>query len=114
MNITFTIIARHRRPLCAAGVKSDGQVLTEQQIIKASRWHWILIPCGSTMTLQRVTTGVEKIRMKYQNANRLLATVTLDSLQYHPDTNTASPHLSVSAGPVVEVKAAERRSRESA
>ena len=35
----------------------------------------------------------------------MLATVTLDSLDYRPDTNDASPHLSVTAGPVVEVKA---------
>ena len=43
--------------------------------------------------------------MKYQSANRLLATVSLDSLEYDPATNSASPHLSVTAGPVVEVKA---------
>ena len=106
VNITFTITARHRARFAPPAVQSDGQVLTEAQIIKASRWHWILIPRWQQITLQRVTTGVEKIRMKYENVNRLLAAVTLESLQYHPDTNTASPHLSVTAGPVVEVKAA--------
>ena len=105
VSITFTVIARHRARFALPVVKSDSQVLTEQQIVKASRWHWILIPLWQHLTLQRVSTGVEKIRMKYQSANRMLATVTLDSLEYHPDTNVASPHLSISAGPVVEVKA---------
>ena len=106
VNITFTITARRRARFAPPAVKSDGQVLTDRQIIKASHWHWILIPKWQQLTLQRVTTGVERIRMKYQNANRLLATVTLDSLEYSPGANTVSPHLSVTAGPVVEVKAA--------
>jgi outer membrane protein assembly factor BamA len=105
VNLTFTITARHRARFAAPVVKSDNQVLTDQQIIKASRWHWILIPMWRKLTEQRVTTGVERIRMKYQNADRLLATVTLESLQYDADMNSASPHLGVTAGPVVEVKA---------
>lgn len=105
VNITFTITARHRARFAPPVVKSDNQVLTEEQIVKASRWRWILIPKWQQITLQRVTTGVEKIRLKYENANRLLASVTLDSLDYHSGTNNASPHLSVTAGPIVEVKA---------
>lgn len=105
VNITFTITARHRARFTSPVIKSDQQVLTDQQIIRASRWHWILIPLWQQVTLQRVTTGVERIRMKYQNANRLLATVTLESLQYDSEDNRTSPHLSITTGPIVEVKA---------
>jgi outer membrane protein insertion porin family len=105
VNLTFTVTARHRARFAPPVVKSDGQVLTDKQIIKASHWHWILIPKWQQLTLQRVTTGVEKIRVKYQNANRLLATVSLDSLEYSSQSNSVSPHLSVTAGPVVDVKA---------
>jgi outer membrane protein insertion porin family len=105
VDLIFTITARNRARFSAPVVKSDSKVLTDQQILQASRWRWILIPKWQYLTQQRVTTGVERIRMKYQNANRLLATVTLESLQYDSGTNSASPHLSATAGPVVQVKA---------
>jgi outer membrane protein assembly complex protein YaeT len=104
VNITFTITARKRARFSRPVVNSDNQVLTDRQIISASRWHWIFIPLWQQLTLRRVNSGVERIRMKYQSVNRLLATVTLDSLVYNSSTNTASPHLSVAAGPVVAVK----------
>ena len=94
VNISFTITARNQRARFAAPyVKSDNQVLTEQQIIRASRWHWILIPpVKQQVTLQRVNTGVEKIRVKLPEAdNWLLATVTLDSLAYNEDDDNVSP-----------------------
>jgi outer membrane protein insertion porin family len=105
VDLTFTITARHRARFATPVVKSDSQVLTTGRIIDASRWRWILIPMWRQITQQRVTTGVERIRIKYQSANRLLATVTLESLEYDAETNSASPHLSVTAGPVVEVNA---------
>ena len=105
VDIIFSISAGKRARFASPNVKSDTQVLTEKQIIRASRWHWILIPLWHQLTLQRVNSGVEKIRLKLQGNNRLLATVSLDSLSYNDDTNNVSPHLSISAGPVVELKA---------
>ena len=105
VNLTFTITARRRARFAPPVVNSDHQVLTEKQIIKASHWHWILIPLWQQVTLQRVNTGIEKIRVKYENANRLLATVTLDSMDYDKATNRSSPHLTVAAGPTVELNA---------
>jgi outer membrane protein assembly complex protein YaeT len=105
VNITFTVSARHRARFAAPVIKTDNQVLTDQQIIRASRWHWIIIPLWQQITQRRVNTGVERIRMKFQSASRLLATVSLDSLDYDRATNTASPHLSVTAGAIVNVTA---------
>ena len=105
VSITFTITARHRARFAMPVIKGDDQVLSTPQIVRASRWHWILIPKWQQLTLQRVTSGLEKIRMRYQSANRLLATVMLDSIEYNAANNSASPHLSVSVGPIVEVKA---------
>jgi outer membrane protein assembly complex protein YaeT len=105
VNITFTVSAHRRARFAMPVIKSDNQVLTDKQILRASRWHWILIPRWEQVTQRRVTTGVERIRMKYQSANRLLATVTLDSLDYDASTNGASPHLSISAGAIVAVTA---------
>jgi outer membrane protein insertion porin family len=105
VNITFTVTSHRRARFTQPVVKSDNQVLTDEQIVKASRWHWILIPLWQQITQRRVNTGVERIRLKYQKANRLLATVNLDSLDFDAATNTASPHLSVIAGPTVDLSA---------
>ncbi len=87
VNLTFTITARHRARFSDPAIKSDNQVLTDQQIVRASHWHWMFIPLWHQVTQQRVNNGVEKIRMKYQSANRLLATVSLDSVD-HDETRT--------------------------
>jgi outer membrane protein insertion porin family len=105
VDISFTISSGKRARFASPFVKSDTQVLTNQQVIRASHWHWILIPLWHQVTQQRVNSGVEKIRLKLEGANRLLATVSLESLSYNDDANSVSPHLSISAGPVVELKA---------
>lgn len=105
VNVIFTVSCGRRARYGPPSIKSDNQVLTKSQIVRASRWHLILLPLWHQVTQRSLNTGVERIRMKYESANRLLATVTLDSVEYDEASNSASPHLSVVAGPVVAVAA---------
>jgi outer membrane protein assembly complex protein YaeT len=106
VNIIYTVTAKHRARFSPPVIKSDNQVLTGQQIIHASHWHWIIIPKWHQVTQRDVNTGIEKIRMKYENVHRLLATVSLESMDYHPASNSVSPHLAITAGPTVDLQAA--------
>ena len=56
------------------------------------------------MTESRVQTGLERLRKDFQKGDRLEAKVTLDKLDYHPATNTATPYLTIDSGPIVEVR----------
>ena len=56
------------------------------------------------MTENRVQNGLERLRKDFQKGDRLEAKVTLDKLDYHPDTNTATPYLTIDSGPIVEVR----------
>ena len=56
------------------------------------------------MTESRVQTGLERLRKDFQKGDRLEAKVTLDKMDYHPATNTATPYLTIDSGPIVEVR----------
>ena len=105
VNIVFSVSTSKRARFAPPVIKSDTQVLTDQQIIKASRWRWILLKKWHQVTQQRVNNGVEKIRLKFQDTHHLLATVLLESMDYDPESNRASPHLAITAGPSIVVKA---------
>ena len=49
--------------------------------------------------------GLDNVRSKYQNSERLLATVQLESLKYDAAANRAIPNLNIDAGPKVTIKA---------
>jgi outer membrane protein assembly complex protein YaeT len=81
--------------------------LTDKEI-KATGWHSgfgpIRLPGWRDVTESRVQTGLERLRKDFQKGDRLEAKVTLDKLDYHPDTNTATPYLTIDTGPIVEVR----------
>ena len=80
----------------------------KESAMKATGWHRgfgpIRLPGWREVTESRVQTGLEKLRKDFQKGDRLEAKVTLDKLDYHPATNTATPYLTIDSGPIVEVR----------
>jgi outer membrane protein insertion porin family len=92
------------------GVELAGLInFPKEAAIKATGWHRgfgpFPLPGWREVTESRVQTGVERLRKDFQKGDRLEAKVTLDKLDYHPVTNTATPYLTIDSGPIVEVRA---------
>lgn len=92
--------------------KFDGVVVSGQPdrslpaIIRSTRWKGLYGLLGwKPLTEARLSTGIEHLRQYYQKNNHLLATVTLERLAYHEDTNRVTPSLRLDAGPSIFVKA---------
>jgi outer membrane protein insertion porin family len=105
VNITFVIDTGKRAHYAEPQISGDTSVLPVQTIEKATRWRRFLLPGYRGITQSRTRAGIDGIRIKYENSNRLLATVTLDSVEPSADTKSASPHITVKPGPVVEITA---------
>ncbi len=91
------------------GIELEGQInRPKDTVVKATGWHRgfgpIRIPGWRDVTESRVQTGVERLRKDFQKGDRLEAKVTLDKLDYHSTTNTATPYLTIDSGPIVEVR----------
>ncbi|MEN6535559.1 MAG: POTRA domain-containing protein, partial [Bryobacteraceae bacterium] len=77
-------------------------LLPEPKIIGATKWHWWFGWRPATAT--RIQRGLERIRNLYQKRDRLMAEVSLDSLDHNAETRRAMPTLTLDAGPKVEVR----------
>jgi outer membrane protein insertion porin family len=108
VKITFAIAAGRRAHYDTPRITGDTSVLNQRDIDKATHWHRFLIPGYRGITQNRTRTGIDNIRLKYQNSDRLLATVTLDSLAPQEDgkkgVRRATPHITVDPGAVVDVE----------
>ena len=108
VKITFVISTGKRAHYDPPVIAGDTSVLTENQIDKATRWRRFLLPGYRGITETRTRSGIDHIQLKYQNANRLLATVTLDSLAPEPSPKKGPPHaqprITVNPGAIVDVE----------
>ena len=94
-----------------ARAKFDGVRITgnaarpEASLIRAAGWH---NPFGlrgwKELTEARLQDGLDAARASLQKHDRLLAQVTLTSLDYHEATNTVTPNIQVESGPLVRVR----------
>jgi outer membrane protein assembly complex protein YaeT len=105
VDITFKIKAGRRARYSAPSITGDTSVLSEMQIIDATRWRRFLLPGYRGVTQTRTRSGIDRIRLKYLNANRLLATVVLNGIDRDPETNSAQARITVDPGQPVLVKA---------
>jgi outer membrane protein assembly complex protein YaeT len=105
VSITFVVRAGKRAHYTAPVVTGDTSVLSAETVEKATPWRRFILPGYRGITQTRTRSGIDKIRLKYENANRLLATVTLESMDPTADTKQAVPHISVKPGPVVDITA---------
>jgi len=56
------------------------------------------------VTLSRTQRGIDLIRRKYQQEERLMAKVLLQGMDYEPDTGRVKSRIEIDAGPKVEVR----------
>ena len=106
-NVYFDLDAGYRAHF--DGIELAGQLnRPKESVMKATGWHRglgpIRLPGWREVTESRVQTGLERVRKDFQKGDRLEAKVTLDKLDYHPATNTATPYLTIDSGPIVEVR----------
>ena len=103
VNITFAITTRKRARYDDPEISGDTSVLSEKNITKATGWHRFLLPGYEGITASRTRGGIDKIRLKYENANRLMATVTL--LGMEEEGKKGTPQIDVAPGPQVTITA---------
>ncbi|MDQ6706450.1 MAG: hypothetical protein M3Z85_10805, partial [Acidobacteriota bacterium] len=103
VHITFAIETGKRAKFWTPQL--TGQLeLPPEKIIKATRWQRPVLGGYRQITQRRVRQGIDRVRAKYENSERLLATVQLKDIQYDAEANRASPHLEIDAGPLVTIK----------
>ena len=104
VNVVFAVEpgprARFADPV-VPGVSSE----VSRKIINSTKWKrfWFL-PGWKTVTESRIHRGLERIRKSYQNQDYLLSGITLESLEYQPDTRSLVPTLGIRQGPRVQIQ----------
>ena len=102
INIRFDVSsgprARFTTPVLLGDVKLEPPL-----ILKATKFRRWILKTWKPMTEARVSQALEGVRALYQRENRLEARVSLESMKYDPETNTALPTLQIDAGPRILV-----------
>ncbi len=108
VNFSFALTpgkrARYTMPVIDGTPKLSNAV-----ILRATGWRVRLIGLWRGVTQDKTRGGVDGILKKYQKQDRLTAQVKVDSIEYQPQTRRAEPHLTINAGPKVQVKAVEAK-----
>jgi outer membrane protein insertion porin family len=79
--------------------------LTPAEIIGATRWRRFLIGGWRTVNANRTRKGLDRIRSRYENRDRFLASVQLKQMDYDAASRSISPKLVIEAGPKIVVRA---------
>lgn len=104
IDLSFHITAGKRAKYDRPVIKGQAG-RSDDSIIKTTRWRRFLGIGGYRQVTENTTqTGLDRLRQWYQNKDRLLARVTLDSLEYEDDVNRVKPTLTLMEGPKVEVR----------
>jgi len=101
IRITFKVTTGNRARYETPQITGDMTVLDAAAIVKATRWRRFLLPGYRGITLNRTRTGIDNVRLKYQNSNRLMATVVLNGID--PDGRRGKPRITVNPGPTVKI-----------
>jgi outer membrane protein insertion porin family len=105
VNITFEIISGRRASYTEPTIDGHDLILTPKQIAKSSGWHKFLIPGWRQVTQKRTSQGIRNIRLRYEKAGRLLATVQLSDLEYIADKKPkVKPTVTVDPGEKLKIK----------
>jgi len=103
VNITFAIQTGKRARYEPPQISGDTSVLSQEVITQASHWRRFLLPGYHGITLNRTRKGIDSIRLKYENSNRLLATVVLNGIEPEEDNAKGKPEITVTPGPTVSI-----------
>jgi outer membrane protein insertion porin family len=104
VKITFRVDSGKRARYTTPQIDGTDLILSVKKIIKATGWHRFLVPGWRNVTQKRTSEGVRKVRLRYDKAGRLLATVELSGMEYDELKRELKPALNINAGPKVEVK----------
>jgi outer membrane protein insertion porin family len=103
MNFRFQVDsgprARFTTPVFSGDLKMD-----PARILDATGWRRWMFHSWKKVTQARVRDGLDAVRKLYEKDNRLEARISLNSLSYDPETDTALPRLTIEAGPRIEVR----------
>ena len=104
INITFDVDsgprARFTTPVLLGDVK-----LPEHLIVRATKFQRWITHAWKPMTRTRMNQALDSVRSLYQREDRLEARVSLESVKYDEQANTAQPTLQIDAGPKILVNA---------
>jgi outer membrane protein insertion porin family len=92
------IRAHFTTPVLTGDLKIDAA-----RIVKATKFRRWLIHTWKPMTQTRVRQALDGVRSLYQKEDRLEAKVSLESMRYDPETNSAIPTLHIDAGPRIQI-----------
>jgi outer membrane protein assembly complex protein YaeT len=102
INIHFDVTSGPRARFATPVLLGDLK-LPPQLIVRATKFRRWIIKTWKPMTQTRVSQALESVRALYQRENRLEARVSLESMKYDPQANTATPTLQIDAGPRILV-----------
>jgi outer membrane protein insertion porin family len=102
-NVTFSVETGPRARYATPKISGDTAILTADAIDKATRWRRFLLPGYRGITLSRTRSGIDKVRLKYENSHRLLATVVLNGIEPEQDNKVGRPSITVNPGPTVTI-----------
>ncbi|MCU1327808.1 MAG: surface antigen [Bryobacterales bacterium] len=101
--VLYSVQPGKRTHYSAPEITGDTADLTESQLANATRWRRNILafrlPGYRGITQNRTRAGIDNVREKFHTKDRLLATVTLESI----NEESGQPYLRVNAGPVVEI-----------
>jgi outer membrane protein assembly complex protein YaeT len=91
--------ARFAMPVLIGDIKMD-----TSRILSATRFRRWLIRTWKPVTQTRVRRGLDGVRQLYQKDRRLEAKISLDSMKFNPEENSATPTLHIDAGPRIDIR----------
>ncbi|MDQ2712273.1 MAG: BamA/TamA family outer membrane protein [Acidobacteriota bacterium] len=98
-DVTFTVTSGSRAHFQEPIIAGDPERAKEASV-RVTHWKRIYgLLRWQEVSEVRVRQGIENLRRSYDAQGRLQATITLNRLNYRPDTNTVEPSLTVEAGP---------------
>ncbi|MBV8844701.1 MAG: BamA/TamA family outer membrane protein [Bryobacterales bacterium] len=105
-NIFFTIETGKRARF--GGVEFLGETeLSTSKLIRRTGWHrglaFVVLPGWREFTQSRLQSGIGRVQSTIQRGDHWQARVTLEELQFHPETNRVTPVLRIDNGPVLTV-----------
>jgi outer membrane protein assembly complex protein YaeT len=103
VNIRFEVDSGPRDRFAMPKFTGDLKMDVER-LMKAMNLRRFLLHTWKPMTQPRVRQGVNGVRHLYEKEDRLEAKVTLDRVQHNPELNSATPELTIFAGPQIEIK----------
>lgn len=97
MNLVFVILPGPQATIGQVKVTGDPGY-SKGQIEDIAKMH-----PGDRVSVDRVSRGLQRVRSKYENQDRLLAQVSISERLYHPDNNTVDFTFRVDPGPKVRI-----------